>query len=402
MQYEILEGEDLQNLKQKLAYNYGKDVYIINVESKKKGFFLKKKWYVLTAGIPDDIYYDSKKSSSKKVVKNFSNSTNSKNNHTTKKPNVEKMINNLNSSKLNNNRPKISSNESNNYTNELEKKLSQMENKLDQLINNKSNDNKSLIDKYCDSLETLEISSEYIDYIKKELNNSLSYQESMDVNKIKQKVFQIFNDNLIIQDNKIDKGDIVILVGPTGVGKTTTLVKLATQLKVYANHSIKFLTIDEYRIGAVDHLTNYADILKAPCHVIREKKDFVEQIVNFDGVAFVDTLGTSQKDNQHLATIKDRLDVSKRNIKIYLTISATTKYSDIIDIMERFKFLNYNNVIFTKLDETNTYGSILSSLWKYNLPVSFLTNGQEVVDTLIIPDHKKIMDLVMHKESVYD
>ncbi|HQM89746.1 MAG TPA: hypothetical protein PLI56_06400, partial [Exilispira sp.] len=110
-------------------------------------------------------------------------------------------------------------------------------------------------------------------------------------------------------------------------------------------------------------------------------------------VIFVDSPGTSQKDSKMLGCIKEILDVKKKNIKTFLTISATTKYNDLIDIFERFKFLDYTHLIITKIDETSNYGAILSAISRYNIPISYITNGQEMTKNLIEPDEDFILKL---------
>lgn len=392
MNYFIVEGRSLKEIREQLRMQYGNDVYIINVKQEKRGFFKKQNWYIVTAGLSD-----SSKQKLKKSIYNYNiREINSKEINS----NINNTINNtIEKSKLNENKKKESLN-----TDEfaIKEKLESMEKKLDKLLSKKETKELSLVDKYLNSLENLEFSKEYIKYLKKNLKKELTFEEATDINIIKEKTYEKIIKNINIDENKIKKGDIVILVGPTGVGKTTTLVKIATQYRVYSDMSMKFLTIDQYKIGAVDHLSNYANILKVQCEVVHSKDEFIKHIIDDTDLVFVDTLGTSQKDNSHLAIIKDRIDVKKKNLKIYLTISATTKYNDILDIMERFKFLNFNKIIVTKLDETNYIGSVISALWKNRYPIAYMTNGQEIVDTLIEPDKKYVMDLLFQEEKVYD
>lgn len=389
MNYFIVEGKSLKEVREQLRIKYGNDVYIINVKQEKRGFLKKQNWYVVTAGLSDN--------ARKKIKKTIETKKNINENYL------------LNSGAVNNSIEKPKMNENKKKENlettdeELKKKLEVMEEKIDKLLNKKEIKESSLVDKYLDSLENLEFSKEYIKYLKKNLKKELTFEEASDINIIKEKTYEKIMKNIEIDEkNKVKKGDVIVLVGPTGVGKTTTLVKIATQFRVYSDMSMKFLTIDQYKIGAVDHLSNYANILKVQCEVIHSKDEFIKNIIDDTDLIFVDTLGTSQKDNSHLAIIKDRIDVKKKNLKIYLTISATTKYNDILDIMERFKFLNYNKIIVTKLDETNYIGSVISALWKNKYPIAYMTNGQEVVDTLIEPDKKYVMDLLFQEEKVYD
>jgi len=412
MKYVTIEGEDLQKIKNKLVSNYGDDIYILNVKTEEKGFIKKKKNYVVSVGIPDEVYLRKSKTVPKPVNQNKNQTTHITNNsiHENAKKIIEQKKHvvqaNLPQKKDEEVIPETEQDEKimlrTGEQSFLQDKLLEFEKKLDLLLTEKPSNTESLIDKYLDSLENLDFSREYLKFMKDKFKKELSFEESQNIEIIRSKVNQEIENNIDAENSQLEKGDVVILVGPTGVGKTTTLVKIASQCRIYSEMVIKFLTIDQYKIGAVDHLSNYADILKSNCVVVRTKEDFMQEVIDDVDVVFVDTLGTSQKDNQHLAVIKDKIDIKKKRIKIYLTISATTKYTDIIDIMERFRFLNYNSVIITKLDETNTLGSVVSALWKYKLPVSFLTNGQEVLDTLIVPDKKKIMEILFQGEKIYD
>jgi len=432
MKYLSIEGEDIKKIKNQLKTTYGNEIYILNVKQEQRGLIKKKNYYVVTVGIPDNVYEQYSDNVSKTKIRKTKKDENSSN-YLFNPPVDNKEKSAIESSKISKgndiiynaktlidekskslsslssivNKIPVNNLQNNINGEELKEffslKLEEFEKKLELFSQNfKNNKEEALIDKFIDSLEHYDFSKDYLTYLKDKFKKSLTYEESQSIEIIKSKVYEEIENNIKIENNKFEKGDVIVLVGPTGVGKTTTLVKLASQYKLYKEMSIKFLTIDQYKIGAVDHLNNYAEILKTNCEVIRSKEDLVKAIIDQIDLIFVDTLGTSQKDNQHLAIIKDRLDIKKKKLKIYLTISATTKYSDIIDIMERFKFLNYQSIIFTKLDETNSFGQVLSSLWKMDIPVSFLTNGQEILETLIIPEKKKIIEILFQGERVYD
>ncbi|MCX8058864.1 MAG: AAA family ATPase [Spirochaetes bacterium] len=449
MRYLTFEGEDLKKIQNTLKTQYGDEVLILNVEQKEKGLLKKKKYFSVVVGIEDEVYnksinrgyYKRKKAAindsqnslfeevnEKEIKEEDKNTSKINSKYTQNKDNISqklilyKHVKNIieEKSKLLNNNINTYDNKSsilNTYQNDIKVnelkdffslKLNDIENKIQMIIQNTNKINLleekgvSLIDKFCDSLSNFDFSKDYINHLKEKFRNSLSFNESQSIEVIKSKVYEEIENNINICCNTFEKGDVIVLIGPTGVGKTTTLVKLASQYRVYKDMNIKFLTIDQYKIGAVDHLNNYAEILKTKCEIIRNKDDLIKNIVDDTDLIFVDTLGTSQKDNHHLAIIKDRLDIKKKKLKIFLTISATTKYSDIIDIIERFKFINYDSIIVTKLDETNTLGQVVSALWKFNLPISFLTNGQDILETLIVPDKKKIMDILFQGERIYD
>lgn len=197
-----------------------------------------------------------------------------------------------------------------------------------------------------------------------------------------------------ISDNKIE--GTVILIGPTGVGKTTTIAKLAGRLTLNDKKKVGLITVDTYRIGAVDQLKTYADILNLPFKVVLSIKDMEAAIESMKDceVILIDTTGRSSKNVMQISEL--RAFVEKANpSSVHLVISCTTKEKDIIAITEGFKELNYSNVIITKLDETTTYGSILNILDSANKPLSFVTTGQNVPDDLMRITKAQISDLIL-------
>ncbi|MEJ5273420.1 MAG: hypothetical protein WH035_04775, partial [Spirochaetota bacterium] len=249
------------------------------------------------------------------------------------------------------------------------------------------------------SLSSLDYSRDFQQEIFDYLSKNLSYEESNSIEHIRNKASEYISSKIKIDSKRISKDDIAVLVGPTGVGKTTTIVKLATNAKVNQNYKIKLLSADQAKIGGYAHLQIAAEILQVPFYPIVKRDDYIEMISEKDDVIFVDSPGTSQKDSKMLGSIKEILDVKKKNIKTFLTISATTKYCDLIDIFERFKFLNYNHLIITKIDETSTFGQMISAITKYDIPISYITNGQEMTKNLIEPDLNFILKLAFSSED---
>lgn len=193
----------------------------------------------------------------------------------------------------------------------------------------------------------------------------------------------------------------VVLVGPTGVGKTTTIAKLAGRLSLLEKKKVGLITIDTYRIGAVEQLKTYADIMNIPFKVvftIKEMEAAVEAMSDCD-VILIDTTGRSSKNAMQISEL--RAFVEKVNTdNIHLVISCTTKNKDIYSIVEGYKQLKYNNVIITKLDETQSYGSIINILETAKKPVSFITTGQNVPDDIRKPSTKEISNLILGEDSI--
>ncbi|MDR1804588.1 MAG: flagellar biosynthesis protein FlhF [Treponema sp.] len=182
---------------------------------------------------------------------------------------------------------------------------------------------------------------------------------------------------------------IMILVGPTGVGKTTTVVKLAVNFGINVGSNVKrrhkrkivLVTIDAYRIKAKEQLEAYSEIMEFPCFSAFDydelKKIIAVNSENTD-LILIDTIGKSPRDMARLGEMKMLLDACGTLAEVHLAIAATTKPSDIEGILKTFEPFNYKSVIITKMDETMRIGNIIGALSEKAKPVSYITNGQEV------------------------
>lgn len=191
------------------------------------------------------------------------------------------------------------------------------------------------------------------------------------------------------------KPKIIFFVGPTGVGKTTTVAKIASKLKVEQGRKIAFLTADTYRIAAAEQLRTYANILDIPLTIIYsagELNQGIEQLEDYDAI-LVDTAGFSHKSPNQKEDVKSLIQNvdSYYSSEVYLVLSATTKYKDLIEISDVYKEISDYKIIFTKLDETTTYGNILNIKMYSGAEVSYITNGQNVPDDLEIFNSQKMV-----------
>jgi flagellar biosynthesis protein FlhF len=178
---------------------------------------------------------------------------------------------------------------------------------------------------------------------------------------------------------------IMILVGPTGVGKTTTIVKLAAIFgpgnKGRQPLSIRLITIDYYRIAATQQLERYGDIMEVPVTCVDNIEDLHKTIALYqEGVdlILVDTIGRSPRAAVELAEMKQLLDGCGSGAEIHLVVAAPTKYRDIREIFQQFEPFNYRSVIISKLDETIRVGNVISALADKEKPLSYITDGQGV------------------------
>ncbi|NLG85988.1 MAG: flagellar biosynthesis protein FlhF [Firmicutes bacterium] len=190
-------------------------------------------------------------------------------------------------------------------------------------------------------------------------------------------------------------GQVVAFVGPTGVGKTTTVAKLAAVCSLQKGKNVALVTTDTYRIAAVEQLKRYADILHIPLEVVYAPDDLHVALARHQeaDLILVDTAGRSPQQKLHLAELKNLL-MAVPDIQTVLVVSATTKSEDLDLIYEQFCTLAPSQMVLTKIDETKTAGVILDLVNRARLPVSFVTNGQNVPDDLKIAHPQFLTDLI--------
>ena len=189
------------------------------------------------------------------------------------------------------------------------------------------------------------------------------------------------------------KARFVFFIGPTGVGKTTTIAKLASKLKLDMKLNVALMTADTYRIAAVDQLKTYAEILQVPLKVVysdTELKDAYDEMKNFD-IVLIDTAGRSHRDKQQREDIEKLINaIPEEQRDIFLVLSVTTKYKDLIRITEAYSEIAKYRLIFTKLDETDTLGNIFNVKLLTGAPLSYATFGQKVPNDIARLDAQMI------------
>ena len=244
-------------------------------------------------------------------------------------------------------------------------------------------------------LEDNDYDNDVIQWMVAEYKNKFDDNDENYIDNLK----SIIRDKIDIENVEIN--GTMILVGPTGVGKTTTIAKLAGKLALIDKKKVGLITIDTYRIGAVEQLKTYAEIMNIPFKVVITLKDMDEAMEEFKDcdVILIDTTGRSSKNTMQISELRAFVDKVKTD-NISLVISSTTKNRDIEPIINGFKSLNYRNVIITKLDETTVYGSIINILFKCNKPVKFFTIGQNVPDDIKLLSKEKIIDLSLGEDNI--
>ena len=256
------------------------------------------------------------------------------------------------------------------------------------------NKNLACIQLIYNQLLSNEVDEKYANQIITEIEGNLKKDASMDniLASIYQKIIlKLGQPNMIDLKGKTPK--FVFFIGPTGVGKTTTIAKVASKIKVNEKAKIAFLAADTYRIAAVEQLRTYANILGIPMKVIyslEEMKEAKEEFLDYD-IIFVDTAGRSHRNKEQRDEIEElihMIPVDER--EVFLVLSATTKYGDLIKITEAYsEIINYN-LIFTKLDETSTVGNLFNIRMLTGAPLSYATFGQNVPDDIARIDAQNI------------
>jgi flagellar biosynthesis protein FlhF len=194
----------------------------------------------------------------------------------------------------------------------------------------------------------------------------------------------------------------IALVGPTGVGKTTTIAKLAALQKIRHGRSVGFIATDTYRIAAVDQLRRYAELLDGPVRIVRTPGDVSKAVAGLStcDVIFIDTAGRSRRDEPRLAELKEFVGAARPD-EVHLVLSLTAEVSSLFPVIDGFRQLGVNRVVFTKLDEAGRTGGILQAAARVGVPVSYVTTGQEVPSDIELAESATLARLVLEGADAF-
>ena len=195
-------------------------------------------------------------------------------------------------------------------------------------------------------------------------------------------------------------GKRIAFIGPTGVGKTTTIAKIATMFSLWEHKSVLLLTSDTFRIAAVEQHKTYAKILGIPTEVVFDPdgiNDILENHENTD-IILLDTAGRNQKDNRHIDAFKALFNAFKPDA-IHLVLAANLKYKDMIDVVDKVSPLGVSHLVFTKLDETTSYGAIFDVADRLGKPISFFTTGQNVPNDIEVASGEYLCKMIYDSKN---
>ena len=263
-----------------------------------------------------------------------------------------------------------------------------------------TNSNLSFIKMIYNTLVENEVDEHYVNQIMGEMDNVIHGEAQIDsvLSNLYQKLILKFGrtEGITLDETR---PTVAFFIGPTGVGKTTTVAKLASIVKLEKKKQVAFLTADTYRISATEQLKTYADIIDAPISVVYTPEDVggeLPKYKNYD-LILVDTAGYSHKNSDQQQEIKRFIDAvgEDYNREVYLVLSATTKYADLKSIVDAYQSVSAFRLIFTKLDETGSYGNLLNVKMYCGAPLSYPTNGQNVPDDLQVFNSQRIVKLLL-------
>lgn len=241
-----------------------------------------------------------------------------------------------------------------------------------------------------------EVDSRFADEIIGEIENSLKKESNLDsiLAAVYQKIILKLGKPKTIEMG--DKAKVIFFIGPTGVGKTTTIAKIASSFKIEKEARVAFITADTYRIAAVEQLNTYASIIDCPVSVVYSVEDMNKSLSEYKDydLILVDTAGRSHKATEQMDELKAFIEeVAQRadefDFECYLTLSLTTKYKDLKSIADKYDDVDWA-VIFTKLDETCSVGNILNIRMLTDRPLSYTTSGQNVPDDIEVINEQGI------------
>ncbi|MBP3710679.1 MAG: 50S ribosome-binding GTPase [Treponema sp.] len=252
-----------------------------------------------------------------------------------------------------------------------------------------SGEKHATIKKIEEMLADNEFTFSYINEMTEKIKKTFSLEALDDFKAVERKVVDWIGHSISIAPARAPRPPhVVVIVGPTGVGKTTTLAKLAAKKVVEAREAhykipdFSFITIDSMRVGAYEQIARFGDLLETQvekAESVEDLKKIYDEKKNSVDAIFIDTSGYSPNDSKHIGEMKSLLEIRGLHPDVYLSVAASTKARDLENIIQNYEPFGYGSVIVTKCDESHQYGNIISVLHEKNKKISYITDGQNVV-----------------------
>ncbi len=284
---------------------------------------------------------------------------------------------------------------SNIQLNQFSKKLEKIQSKLEEISSaNVSKGEHKTIEQINELLDENGFTRSYSKMIETKIKQSFNLEELDDFDLVQKKVVDWIGESIKIQaDEYVRPPRVIVIVGPTGVGKTTTVAKMAAEIAISAKNNpnikykpvIEMVSTDTMRVAAVDQLSHYGDIINANVEQA-ENAEQLQQIYNAHSSSidymFIDTSGYNPNDFEHIASMRRILDVKNMRESVYLAVLADTNVINLENILRNYESFDFKSVIVTKCDESLIFGNIISVLSEKKKSISFVTTGQDVVNNI--------------------
>jgi len=259
-----------------------------------------------------------------------------------------------------------------------------------------------LFDQYLALLEQ-QVAEELAEEVIQEVRGRLTPTDLEDESAVRRSVLEVIAELIPADESNIRleppadaRPRTIALIGPTGVGKTTTIAKLAATFKLKQKKTVGLITLDTYRIAAVDQLRTYANIIGLALHVVASPDELTRALHHCAGcdVILIDTAGRSQRDDPKLNELRSLISVADPH-EVHLVLSSTCSQAVLMEVAERFSSVRVDRIIFTKLDEAVSFGVLLNVVRKVNKRLSYVTTGQEVPHHIEPGSAKRLAALVL-------
>lgn len=285
----------------------------------------------------------------------------------------------------------------------LKKDLDYMSERIDQLVNHMKYKTlhhipKILQQKTKDMLNN-DVHPSLANSIVEDVFQNLSGEELLENDLVEEKLLLKIKKFLTVSGpirfNK-KKPTVVVLLGPTGVGKTTTIAKMAAHYKYKYAKKVALISLDSFRIAAIDQLRSFSEIASIHFESAYTTEDLIDRMKELRKYELIllDTAGINPKSMKQMVQLKDFIRVSKAD-EIHLMLSIKTKEKDLRDIIKSYSVFPFEHLIFSKFDETSTYGSILNLSTEFDKKISYITNGQNIPDDFELADRNELAKIIL-------